>query len=310
MMSYNDFAEKIATIIREEMGENYKVEISEILKNNSTIQKQLFIREKDAEVCPAIYLQDYYNEYRQNLTEETLKQIVENIIQAYKCNDKNANFLVGCVSGFGDYQYVKEMIVFKLVNTEHNQELLKMVPHIPYLDLSIIFYLCISVDEKGQMSALIKNEHMEKWDVTVEELYKEAKVNTPLLLPHEFSSLTDVMMNLMDTLEKKETIEALSILNEPKLYILTNNSGVNGAASILYPKVLSDIADQFKRDLIILPSSIHETLLVPYEEQLNMSVEEMSEMVQSINCNEVPVEDRLSDHVYRYMREEKQVVIA
>ena len=63
-----------------------------------------------------------------------------------------------------------------------------------------------------------------------------------------------------------------------------------------------------KADLVILPSSIHEVLLIPYEP--NISFQELTNMVSHINRAEVPIEDRLSDQVYLYSRNLDSVVIA
>jgi hypothetical protein len=46
---------------------------------------------------------------------------------------------------------------------------------------------------------------------------------------------------------------------------MTNDRASHGAAAVLYENVLKQFADGIDRDLFILPSSIHELLLVPYE---------------------------------------------
>lgn len=59
--------------------------------------------------------------------------------------------------------------------------------------------------------------------------------------------------------------------------------------------------------MIILPSSIHEVLLVVYEEELCM--EELKEMVRHVNQTEVAKEEILSDNVYIYSRKTDKISI-
>lgn len=81
--------------------------------------------------------------------------------------------------GLGDYGYVKYRILYKLVNTKDNQDLLMQIPHIPYLDLSIVFYIAVAETGEGHMTALVNNQHTKFWNVTVDELYQAAAKNTP-----------------------------------------------------------------------------------------------------------------------------------
>ena len=182
------------------------------------------------------------------------------------------------------------------------------IPHIKYLDLAIVFSLGFKSD--GYMTITINNNLMEVWGKSVKELYEQTKKSTPLLFDVSFNSINDVLLELAkerlkneaDALESAE--KTLKNIGLP-LYILTNEIGINGSAVMLYEGVLKEIAEGFGSDLIILPSSIHEVLILAYEEDLNMS--ELKEMVYMINRSEVPVVDILSDNVYRYSLEKDEV---
>ena len=75
---------------------------------------------------------------------------------------------------------------------------------------------------------------------------------------------------------------------------------LNGAAVILYPKLIKKIADEFKSDFVLLPSSIHEWLLIPAESPENISM--FSQMVTEVNDTQLADEEKLSDHAYYYSR--------
>ena len=85
-----------------------------------------------------------------------------------------------------------------------------------------------------------------------------------------------------------------------KMYILTNQKGINGASCLLYPDVMNKLSEEFQSDFYVFPSSIHELILVPTHD--NKSNNEYSNMVREINATQVAREEVLSDHVYYYSR--------
>lgn len=89
--------------------------------------------------------------------------------------------------------------------------------------------------------------------------------------------------------------------------MLTNQKGLAGDGCILYPGILKDFADRTNNDVVILPSSIHEVLLLDLSEPVHFS--ELNKMIQMINRAEVPREDRLSNHVYLYSRTSDRITI-
>ena len=90
------------------------------------------------------------------------------------------------------------------------------------------------------------------------------------------------------------------------LSVLSNREGFHGAAAILYPGELKRAADQLQNDLVVLPSSIHEVLLLPDDPGQDYGM--LTRLVQEINRNEVEQEEWLSDHPYRYLRKEDRLV--
>ena len=140
-----------------------------------------------------------------------------------------------------------------------------------------------------------------------------AKRNTKRLLPAKIRNLSEVMQGIAmeyigSNYEKSVIDELLSTPSDIPLYVLSNHMGRNGAIAMVYEGMLKDFATVLDHDLIILPSSIHEVLLVPYEEELCM--EELKEMVRHINRTEVAEEEVLSDNVYIYRRKTDKISIA
>lgn len=199
----------------------------------------------------------------------------------------------------------------------NSKNLLEEVPHVPFLDMEIIFMVAFGQNEKGQMSAIINNEMIQEWGESPQGLLSQAKRNTPLLNPASLETMEAVMKKIVqsNTREADYGEDLVSGFSEEEqeespasMYVLTNQKGIYGAASMLYPELLKDFAERQKTDLVILPSSIHEVLLVPVRGSLNFAWFRC--MVRSINRSEVPPEDWLSDQVYVYRRREDWVEIA
>ena len=84
------------------------------------------------------------------------------------------------------------------------------------------------------------------------------------------------------------------------MYILSNTLRSYGAACIAYPHILEMIGEILQRDYYVLPSSVHEVVIVPYSSGLD--IRELDEMVREINVTQVAEEEVLSSHAYLYRR--------
>ena len=216
-----------------------------------------------------------------------------------------------------DFAFVKDSIVVQLVNAGKNEEILTGVPHIRYLDLAIVYRVILG--ETETMSVLITNDIMRSWKINIEELHQFAMENTIRLFPAHVENLNMMLLKMigigsgMTKEEEAITMEELRRTSEDpdaiNLYVVTNNTNINGACVILYPGVLRGLADQLDSDLILLPSSVHECLAMPYNAAMkgNGTPEEaraeLHEMVSTINCSEVKDVDILSDTIYVYNRD-------
>jgi hypothetical protein len=204
----------------------------------------------------------------------------------------------------------KSRIVFQLINTEQNKELLEGVPNREFNDLSIVYRWLVSNDEKGMASILISDFLANEIGMTEKELYKAAAVNTRKLLPPTVKTMTEVFREMMMSdgmpVEMIEMMEA-EMPSERQLYVISNTSNTNGAVSMLYEDKLHALAKKLGTDLYILPSSLHEVLAVstemgdPYE---------LANMVSEVNATQVSLEDRLSNQVYHYDKDLRKVTMA
>jgi hypothetical protein len=306
-MDYNQFLEEIRAAVQERLGSDYEIRIQKITKNNGIVLDGLIIGKASKNIAPTIYLNSYYMHFTHGMS---LQEILEDILSAYK---ENNDVFFGDMRALLNFNNLEDKVAFKLIQRKKNQELLMDVPYIEFLDLAVVFYLILDEHRGGQMTALIHNSHMEPWGVEKEELYRLAKKNTPILLPPEIKTMKEIMCDILkghlEEMEMGEMVDELLDIDsqKPPLYVLSNKKQINGAGCILYDGCLKDFAASQESDIVILPSSTHEVILVP--DDGNLDYEELQKTVGQINESEVPEEDVLSDSVYKYDRVKDQIVM-
>ena len=292
-MVYNEFLETVKKQMEQALGDEYSLTLRKIQKNNGLLLDGLCITKDNGPVSPSIYLNSFYEQYLKGVP---LEAIIQKLLTAYH---KSSYPPVLSQLVLSDYASLSSRIAFRLINTHSNQSLLKNMPHIPWMDLAIVFYLYIQENEDGIMTAAVSDHHLKTWGITVDDLYKQSLLNTPKLFPPSISSMSCILESL-----DPEHLHYDPTLPDTPFYVLTNKNGINGAACILYKNVIKNFAEGMDRNILILPSSIHEVLLLPDDEQL--SYNDLAHLVTFINQTEVPAEDRLSNQVYRYSRSEDQ----
>lgn len=306
-MNYNQFLEEVRAAVQERLGRDYEIRIQKITKNNGIVLDGLIIGKTSKSIAPTIYLNSYYIHFTHGMS---MQEILEDIISAYK---ENNDVVLGDMRELLDFSNVRDKVAFKLIQMEKNKELLKDVPYIEFMDLAVVFYLILDEHRGGQMTALIHNSHMEPWGVEKEELYRLAIRNTPILLPPEIKTMKEIMCDILkghlEELEMEEMVDDLLDFDSQKsyLYVLSNKKQINGAGCILYDGCLKDFADSQNSDIVILPSSTHEVILVPDDGKLDYG--ELRKMVGEINKSEVPKEDVLSDRIYKYSRHDCKIIL-
>lgn len=207
------------------------------------------------------------------------------------------------------FNNIRENIVFKVINGKNTDILLK-VPYVKYLDMAIVFYYILPGDEKksDKRAVLILNECLSKWDVTVEDLMNVASQNTPRILGLKIGGIYSTIAEYMGESDIKDIEEMED--NYIPLYVATNESSYNGAAVILYKDMLRAFAAKLKSDLYVIPSSVHEVILVKVITGCEIDTDNLKEMISYVNETSVPEGDVLSDSLYYYSRATNTLCIA
>lgn len=288
-MEFKDFEEKMVGLLRERFREAAQISVQDILKNNGITRRGISVVTEGERFTPVLYLDTAYERY---LAGETAEEVFEGLMEH---NDGQIREMEPewdfQPEQFADYSYVKEYLRLKLVNYGKNTKLLRDMPYVRWNDLAVIFYYEIG---DGQAQVQINNRHLALWGKPLETLYQNAMENMRNSVPDKRFPLSDLIGR-----------EALPwIGEEPPIHVLTNSTRRYGAAAMLYTRKIRELAEETGTDLVILPSSLHEVLLVPDREEMRQGYRQM---VGEVNRAVLEPEEVLSDNIYRYSREKDMV---
>lgn len=271
--------EKIIAKLQER---GYNAEITNVVKNGVTMCGLTF-RTTESNIAPTIYIDDLLD-----CTDGELSGVVDKIIVSYEESLKNVPVID--TDKLMDWDWAKDNLQL-CVQRKGNEDILKE----DFLDLEI--YIRVKVSSDGSFK--VKDTHLEKYGVTKETMFETAwKCTEPTI---KIEDMAQVMAELMGC----SVNETKEMMGESAMIVVTNESKVHGAIAMKATEKLVEIADRYEKDLAILPSSIHEVLLVPMNEEV--SVSQLTEMVREVNTTQVEPEERLSDHIYIFNRETKEI---
>lgn len=282
--------EQVVESVSSVLGAEYSVCSVEVLKNNGMKTDGILVQGNGERIGATIYVTKEY------LENATVSEIADFVCREYWVALASKNSL-GCMKDFADGQFVLSNVVYQLINKQRNADFLSSVPHKDFLDLALIYRVVLAVSDEGISSYVVSTNFLSKISISIEELDGAAKENTIHRLGIRYSSLKEL---LGINLPHKEAIS--------QFYVLTNEVSINGATLMTYSSVLSEIAGKLGSNLIILPSSIHEVLLLA--EDVDLSIADLGSMVQEVNKSEVLVEDFLSNSVYRFVKDTGVVELA
>ena len=291
MMNFEEFKAWVKeNITSKDWKETSQVEISVVKKNNGFSKAGLSIREDEHDVSPLLYLDDYYIHYQNG---ELLENIIRNIRADY---DKKVQMAAVKIPNLQEFENIRGRVIYRLVNYEKNKEILEDCPHIRLYDLAVTFRWVARIDDVGVSTSLITNKQVKEWGVSVNDLVLAARQNTPRLFPAQIIDMEEMLAGMVSFILYPSTIP---------MYILTNKQELNGASALLYGDILKDFANKKGADMYILPSSIHEVIMVPAD-RINDPTKLLS-IVHDANTTVVSIGDVLSDSVYYYDRKKDQI---
>jgi len=304
-MEFKEFSERLLVIIKSMLPEGYEAKLKTVHKNNNQKREALIISNGSSSMAPSIYLELYYNSL---IKGREMNDIAKEII-SIALNNRSGEDVVSQIS---DPSTMSSKIVFRLINSTLNKVRLSEVPHIIIENMAKVYFIVLDINVDGVSSIMITNELLSLWNMSPEKLDALSNINTPKLFPSIIKNMNECICDILSDQKEELTIEEdehfeeflndyimdMSSRENERMYVLSNTKGINGAGAILYPNVLQELASKLNSDLYILPSSIHEVILLPARDR--MSSRALRDMVIDVNSSQVAPEEVLSNEIYYY----------
>lgn len=297
----NATVEKLVKAVEERMVlKGYAVSLTENKKNNVGIKPGIIIRKQGDSTGVVVYV------------DVCVLNIEAGILSVDKAADMIAERIEDeeVATGYSEAKNFAKMIRSKksilenvrysLVNKKWNEAELNSYPHKEYLDLAVVYEVR---NKNASMGLKITNDIMQNSGITFEELDEAANNNGDSYVAQD---MLGMMVSMMPFGEEEIEEMRKAQANGPQMYVLTNVQKVKGASALLYPELIEDVAQKENSDLIVIPSSIHEILMVKAS---GMDKNDISQIVQEANSQQVDEQERLSDHAYFYKRGSLQITL-
>lgn len=305
MMDYEIFKEVVKESFLSYMPKSYqdmKVKVDSVEKVNRKLDGlSLLMENEKTMISPTLYINDMYEKYlKTGDLQATMREAAETM---------DAVFREAEIPPL-DISMAKDNIIFQLVNTIQNEDMLKNLPHREFQDLSIMYRWVVDVGQKGISSVVISNDLAKSLGMGEEQLFKVAAENTKRILPPAVKSMDKVIREMFIADGVPPEVADMMIGEIPPergMWIISNERGIEGAASMLYENELHKLSVQLGTDLFILPSSIHEVIAIPADD---LKPEELAQTVSEINMGQVALGERLSNQVYYYDKELRKLSLA
>ncbi len=288
-MNYEDFVQQMIEGLEGPLSDRFgkmEIRIRDVRKLQNASYEGVTFRPESSPVGMTIDFRGKFEAYKEGkalsaIRWDVLKEVERGLEELPRID----------VEAIRDYSAVKEHLTMQIVSTAANVDRLGNVPHVEMQDMSVVYRLELGESPYGCMTTLITNEMLEEFGISAEQLHRDALENAPKLHPLEIISMRSFMMQSYDT-------EIPEASGSPELLIASTEEKRLGASVIAYPNFFEEAARAAGGDYFILPSSIHELLLL--RDNGTMDARELEEMVTSINNSIVDPEERLTDNVYRY----------
>ena len=289
--------------IKDFLPEEYKdarVDVRENTKLNETYTA-LTVRREDQVVAPAINLNQMYEQFDEN-DPASLQNLLETAAHMIQMEAPGVD-----INALSNYEQAKEHLFIRVSSVETNKAMLANAPHKLYEDLAVTYHIAVDIGREGVASTMVTNEMLQNFGISQEQLHEDAVVNSEKIFPARVESMGAVMRRMMGEDLKASgmsqedidmMMDSMGIADSNPMTVVSNEQSVNGAAVLFYKGQMDQIGEKLEGDFFVLPSSVHEMLVVPDTGEFQH--EELKAMVTEINETQVAPSDRLTDEVYHY----------
>lgn len=279
MMNYNEFMEYAAKHIQDYLPPEYgaaDIRLDVVNKANEQYTG-LTVRLEENGAAPVANMKMFYEQYENDRPIEDIMLDMAKIVQMEPPADIDIDMI-------RDYEQVKDKLFVRLSPIAGNEAIMGGSPHQIVEDMMMTYNAYVPSNDDGFLSVRITNDLLKDYGVTQEQLHQDAIASTPRIFEPKVVSMSEALMGIPE--------------EEPAMMVVTNTQGSLGASALFCEGIMDKVAEQLKGNYFVLPSSVHEFLVVP--DNGNFSRSELESMVRSANESVVEPQDKLSDEVYHY----------
>ena len=295
-MDFNEFKEQFTEDVKQglaDAGIDAKISINTVEKMNETYEA-MTVTPEGSNVGVNVNMEKFFEAYENGTPYEDVVDKAVNVIEGGFANQPTVD-----VAALTDYDQMKDKLIMEVVSAEANADMLDKVPHKEMEDMAIVYRFELDSNDDGRATVLVTNQLIETMGVTPVQLHADAMENAPELKPAVIKGMSEVMAEMMGM--STEDLAMMGMPMDPadeQMYVASVPDKIHGAGVLAYQDFMDQAAERAGGDFFILPSSIHEVLIVP--DNGNMSLSDLEAMVKEVNATQVAPEDKLTDSVYHY----------
>lgn len=304
-MDFETFRERFMEDIKDayERATEREVAVSaETVNKLNDSYEAIMITPKGSKIGLNLNVDNFYEAYNQG------KDYGELVEKAVEVIQENIEFKPSIeVSAFTDYEQMKQTIAIEVVSAERNKEMLENIPHQMMEDMAVVYRFVIESDNGGRGTILATHKLLESMETTAEQLFEDAMKIAPEKHPVVIKGMWAMLEEIMGP-EGEFRLTPEDLLGEEKMFVATVPDKIHGAGVIAYPDFMEQAKEALGCDFFILPSSIHEVILVKDDGATDYS--ELKGIVEMVNAEQVPIDEQLTDNVYHYDSQDKVFELA
>lgn len=294
-MDNRDFKEKFVEDVRRELfyqkgRRDVEIAIEQVDKLNESYEA-MAVHLEGSKMGVNLHFEDYIQAYEdgvayQDVVERAVTDIEKHI-------DNIPEFDITFIS---DYKLAKERLSIEVVSAERNANVLETVPHKLIEDMAIIYKINVELGIEDGGTVLVNDSLLKMYGISQDQLHEDAVKNASIIKPFLIRGMSKILQDMMS--EEEAAFFGVEDAQDEAMYVATVPGCVKGAGVLAYDKFMDYAVEKLGGDFFVLPSSVHEILLV--KDDGKTSYEELKEMVEQVNEAEVKPEEKLTDSVYHY----------
>lgn len=300
-MDFEQFKEELASSVKEIMYSKYGMEVeveARTMEKMNSSYEALTVKPEDSIIGVNLNATALYQQYEKGIDIDVITSKAAELAESALNSRPDFD-----IDSFKDYSKMKETLTMEVVSAERNAALLETVPHRIMEDMAVVYRFEVNTTTTERGSILVTNQMLDQYGITAEQLHADALIHAPEVKPIVIEGMAQVLAKQMGV----EDLEMLGLNIPPEqeqIFVASVEGNVHGAGVIAYQDFMEKASERVGGEsFFILPSSIHEILIVP--DNGLMDLQHLESMVREVNATTVDPADKLTDNVYHYDAKDK-----